>query len=372
VKPGLRGAGKCCEVRRVFATYVHDLDPVIWKFTDQIQLRWYGMAYLAAFLVGAWLLNVLAKRKLWVLPPGAAGDFIAAAAIFGVFIGGRVGYVLWYHTREAGWDWVSEDPLMLFRVWDGGMASHGGILGLVIFTWFYARRKKVSWRGLGDGLCVVSPLGILFGRLANFQNGELYGRAAEGVAWAVKFPRSLVEQHAAEGVQSNFDGAATAAAGASELLGRPYEAWIEASARTAALSEPEALVEQRFANSVFLERMLPVQRNDEAVSRAIEPFLEPRHPSQLYEGLLEGAALFAILWWVRNRFPNAPHGMLTGLFFVLYAGFRIFAEQFREPDAKMVGALTSGQFLSLFMILAGVAFLVSAKLMPGKRAAEAA
>ena len=68
----------------MFATYVHDLSPVLIRFTDAIQLRWYGLAYLAAFLVGAWLLNVLAKRKLWVLPPGAAGDFIAAAAIFGV------------------------------------------------------------------------------------------------------------------------------------------------------------------------------------------------------------------------------------------------------------------------------------------------
>lgn len=353
MKPGLRGAGKCCEVRRVFATYVHDLDPVIWKFTDQIQLRWYGLAYLAAFLVGAWLLNVLAKRKLWVLPPGAAGDFIAAAAIFGVFIGGRVGYVLWYHTREAGWGWVREDPLMLFRVWDGGMASHGGILGLVIFTWFYARKKKVSWRGLGDGLCVVSPLGILFGRLANFQNGELYGRAADGVPWAMKFPRALVEQVNAEG--QNFGAAMRAAADAApgELGG--FRAFQDADPR----------------GGVF-EMMLKVQRDDPSVSQAIEPFLLPRHPSQLYEGLLEGAALFAILWWVRVKFPNAPHGVLTGLFFIFYALFRIFAEQFREPDAKMVGALTSGQFLSLFMILAGVAFLVSAKLMPGKKAAEAA
>ncbi|MCW1884608.1 prolipoprotein diacylglyceryl transferase [Luteolibacter flavescens] len=332
----------------MFATYVHDLSPVLIRFTDAIQLRWYGLAYLAAFLVGAWLLNVLAKRKLWVLPPGAAGDFIAAAAIFGVFIGGRVGYMLWYHSREHGWDWVNQDPLMLFKVWEGGMASHGGILGLVIFTWFYARKKNVSWRGLGDGLCVAAPLGLFFGRLANFWNGELYGRAAQGVAWAVKFPRSLVEQQKAEGV--DFPAAMQAASEVSPTIKESFDLWQQ----------------DRISSHAMMDAMLAVQRKDPAVSKAIEPFLQPRHPSQLYEGLLEGVVLFAILWWVRNRFPQLPAGILTGLFFIFYALFRIFAEQFREPDSKMVGFMTSGQFLSLFMVLAGAAFIVSAKLMPTK------
>ncbi len=103
--------------------YVHDLNPVLVRFTDQIQLRWYGLAYLGAFAVGAWLLNVLAKRKLWVLPAGAAGDFIAAAAIFGVFIGGRMGSMLWYFPDQHGWGWVTGDPLMLVRVWGGGRAD---------------------------------------------------------------------------------------------------------------------------------------------------------------------------------------------------------------------------------------------------------
>jgi phosphatidylglycerol:prolipoprotein diacylglycerol transferase len=230
------------------------------------------------------------------------------------------------------------------------MASHGGILGLLIFTWVYAKKKGVSWRGLGDGLCVVSPLGLLFGRLANFINGELYGRPAEGVAWAVKFPRTLVEQEKAEGV--DFPAAMQAAADASEKVREPFQMWQE----------------DRLNGGVLFERMLAVQRDDEAVSKAIEPFLLPRHPSQLYEGLLEGAVLFAILWWVRVRFPQAPVGILTGLFFVLYAVFRIFAEQFREPDSELVlgGTMTSGQFLSLFMVAVGVGFLVAAKLLPEK------
>ena len=342
----------------MFATYVHDLSPVLVRFSDAIQLRWYGLAYLAAFVVGAWLLNVLSKRKLWVLPPGSAGDFIAAAAIFGVFIGGRLGYMFFYYTPKHGWDWLTQDPLLVFKVWEGGMASHGGILGLVVFTWFYARKKKVSWRGLGDGLCVVSPLGLLFGRLANFINGELYGRPAEGVAWAMKFPRALVEQGGDKGEGVNFVAAMEAAADASPPVGKAYEQWLQ-SGRTAA------------DDNILFEQMLAVQRVDPAVSRAIEPYLLPRHPSQLYEGLLEGIALFAILWFVRTRYPNLPVGVLTGLFFIFYALFRIFAEQFREPDSEMIGALTRGQFLSLFMIAGGLVFVFSSKFIKERRAGAA-
>ena len=322
----------------MFATYVHDLDPVIFRINDAIALRWYGLAYLAAFVVGALLLERMSRRQLWVLPPGSAGDFIASAAIFGVFIGGRLGYMFYYWPQEHGWAWLWQEPWVVLEVWKGGMASHGGILGLVVFTWFYARKKKVSWMGLGDGLCVVAPLGLMFGRIANFINGELYGRTAEGVAWAMKFPSTLVERPKVEGLR--IAEALDAAAAADERLAQAF------------VGTPSTL---------HFERMLEAQRENPAVSRAIEPFLEPRHPSQLYEAILEGALLFAVLWFVRVRFPGAPHGLLTGLFFILYAVFRILGEHFREPDASLVGPLTSGQFLSLFMILGGAAFLLAAK-----------
>jgi phosphatidylglycerol:prolipoprotein diacylglycerol transferase len=277
-----------------------------------------------------------------VLPPGSAGDFISAAAIFGVFIGGRVGYMLWYWPREHGWSWVTQDPLAIFRVWEGGMASHGGVLGLVIFTWFYSRKKEVSWTGLGDGLCVVAPLGLLFGRLANFINGELYGRVGEGVAWAMKFPATLTDRKMIE--HESFGPAMQAASEADASILPAFQRWMN----------------DGFGNQAMFEEMLKAQRQNPAVSEAIAPFLEPRHPSQLYEALLEGAALFAILWWVRVRFPKAPNGLLTGLFFVCYAVFRIICEHYREPDSRMVGALTSGQFLSLFMIVAGAIFIAVA------------
>ena len=317
------------------AVYVHNLSPVIFKITDAIALRWYGLSYLAAFVGGVLLLQVLAKRRLWVLPASAASDFIAAAAIFGVFIGGRVGYMLWYEPRQHGWGWLTEDPLRLFRVWDGGMASHGGILGLVVFTWFYARRKRVSWTGLGDGLCVVAPLGLMFGRLANFINGELYGRVAAGVPWAVKFPGALVDPSRVE--SARFDEAMAAV--------------VEVEPRLAT-----------FEGSGFFEAVRRYQLDNPEITRVIEPFLEPRHPSQLYQALLEGLLLFGILWTVRNRWPGLPNGVLTGLFFVFYAVFRIIGEQFREPDSasSYVGWFTSGQFLSLFMIVIGVAFVVTA------------
>ncbi|RYD24498.1 MAG: prolipoprotein diacylglyceryl transferase, partial [Verrucomicrobiaceae bacterium] len=232
------------------------------------------------------------------------------------------------------------------KVWEGGMASHGGILGLVIFTWFYARKHKVSWTGLGDGLCVVAPLGLFFGRAANFINGELYGRIAPSLSWAVKFPTALMDAKAPE--SGSFEVAAAAAVNADRSLAPAYDAMNEAGTAS--------------GQHAFFEQLLAATRRSDQVKEAIAPYLEPRHPSQVYEGALEGLLLFAILWIVRVRFPKAPHGLLTGMFFGLYAIFRIFAERFREPDAAWVidGVLTQGQFLSLFMFAFSAAFLILA------------
>ena len=325
----------------MIATYVHNLDPVIVHLGGNIALRWYGLAYLAAFVLGVMLLNFLAKRNRWVLPAGSASDFIAAAAIFGVFIGGRLGYMLWYYPRDHGWSWITQDPLAAIRVWDGGMASHGGILGLVIFTWFYAKRKKVSWLRLGDGLCVVAPLGLMLGRLANFINGELYGRTAQGVAWAMKFPDALLNRKLPESKQ--FDAAMTAAVEVEPRLEPAYTAWDHGFGN--------------FPGGRLYQQMRAFQLDNPEISRAIAPFLEARHPSPLYQAALEGALLFLILWGVRMRYANLPPGLLTGLFFMGYAVFRIIGEMFREPDSPLVGPMTSGQFLSLFMIVGGIAFI---------------
>jgi phosphatidylglycerol:prolipoprotein diacylglycerol transferase len=243
----------------------------------------------------------------------------------------------------------------LLAVTDGGMASHGGILGLVIFTWFYSRKEKVSWTGLGDGLCVVAPLGLFFGRIANFINGELYGRVAQGMAWAVKFPATLGDSKAPEFLR--FDEAAAAAAAAEPGLRASYAA-LETG--LSAIEMGDSQNGYGAAREAMFSQMQEANRHSGTVSEALGGFLEPRHPSQLYEAALEGVALFAILWLVRVRFPKAPHGTLTGLFFGCYAVFRIFGEQFREPDAALVGAFTKGQFLSLFMLIFAAGFLLYA------------
>jgi phosphatidylglycerol:prolipoprotein diacylglycerol transferase len=339
----------------VFAVYVHNLDPVIVS-VGWLTLRWYGLAYLLGFVVGFLLLRNLARRGLWVMKPEQTADFITAAALLGVFLGGRIGYILFYHIPKHGFGSVLADPLLVVRVWDGGMASHGGILGLMILTWFYARKHRVSWTGLGDGLCVVAPVGLFFGRMANFINGELWGRVAPGAAWAMKFPGTLRD---AAPEASRLHEAAAAAAGADPALMPTYQALDTALLK---LEMGSTASGYGYESERMIGEILSANRENSAVGKAIEPFLEPRHPSQFYEAGLEGLALFAILWWVRVRYPKAPHGTLTGLFFIFYAAFRIFAEQFREPDAAWVidGVLTQGQFLSLFMLLFGAAFLAFA------------
>lgn len=294
-----------------------------------LALRWYGLAYLVSFLLGFVLLKHLAEKKLWVLPASEVSDFIALSAMFGVFLGGRLGYVLFYMIPDRGINEVIRDPLSIIRVWDGGMASHGGILALVVFTFIYAKKKGVSWTGLGDGLCVVAPVGIFCVRMANFINGELYGRITEKFKYAVKFPNALFDGRAPE--SENYTAALIAVQEHTTISpeSRPSPDWLKELLRTH-------------------EELHPVMEN----------FLFPRHPSQLYEGLIEGLLLFLFLWGLRLSNTKLGHGVLTGLFFIIYAGGRIFCEQYREPDSAMVGIFTKGQFYSLFMLLLGGAFLI--------------
>ena len=308
----------------VLGTWVHNMDPVLVKVWGPLQLRWYGLSYLLGFVAAYFVLKWLARKRLWVVEESKVADFIAFGAMFGVFLGGRLGYVLFYMIPEQGLGTVLTDPLKIFRVWDGGMASHGGFLGLMIFTYVYARMTKLSWSAIGDGLVVACPLGLLFGRLANFINGELYGRVADGVGWAVKFPAAL------------FDGRV-----------------VESSRQAEAASAMQAVDPEAHLGNV-VERM----RDNPELQKAVGEFLEPRHPSQLYEAFLEGAVLFAVLLFLRVRFPRLARGVLTGTFFFLYAVFRIVAESFREPDSAWIieDVLTKGQFYSLFMFVIAAGF----------------
>ena len=303
----------------MLAYFVDNFDPFMFRLWDNVGPRWYGFAYVLAFVCGFLLVRHLARRGYCDLPPERVSDFITWAALFGVLLGGRLGYVFFYKPE------MLREPLSILRVWEGGMASHGGMIGLLLFTLYYARRHRLHWTNLGDNLVVAAPLGLFFGRMANFINGELYGRAAS-VPWAMQFPKEMIEN----GNEANRAIAAV-------------------SAIDPTLADPEQIIQ--------------AARHNSAITRALRGILTPRHPSQLYEALLEGVVLFALLWFVRTRLRQ-PNGVLTGLFFICYALFRIIVENFREPDAPLVGMFTRGQFLSFFLIAIGIAFIVTAKMKP--------
>src|ERR1700719_310764 len=170
----------------MLAYYVHDLDPLIFRLWDNVGPRWYGLGYVLAFLAAFLIYRVLVRRGYADLPLEKVGDFITGCALFGVIIGGRLGYAFFYKPE------MLREPMSILRVWEGGMSSHGGMLGLLAFTFFYVWRHKISWINLGDNLVVTAPIGLVFGRCADFINGELYGRATN-VSWAVPVPKELTE-----------------------------------------------------------------------------------------------------------------------------------------------------------------------------------
>lgn len=168
------------------AYWTHDLDPVAIRFPESWGLRgvhWYGLAYAAGFVVAAWLLGRWRRAGLAPLRSAQDESALITAVMVGVIAGGRLGHVFLYARDE-----FAADPLMVFRVWQGGMASHGGFLGVCLAGLWFARRARADFLPVGDLLCALAPAGIFFGRLANFVNAELVGRPAD-VPWAVVFPR---------------------------------------------------------------------------------------------------------------------------------------------------------------------------------------
>lgn len=299
----------------MLAYYLHDLSPHLIRFTDKIALHWYGLAYVLGFYLAYRVMLLLAKRGLSEIKEANVADFITLVALFGVVLGGRVGYMLLYD-----WDLFVQEPWRILMIHQGGMASHGGIAGVTLFCLWYARKHKISWAGIGDTLVCGAPLGIFCGRIANFINGELFGRVTD-VSWAVKFPTEILHKDfivqggptlpIPEGLQHSPD-----------ILN-----WFEKTGGTRA---------------------------------ELAAMLHARHPSQLYEALAEGLLLSLVLLAVRIGCPRLPHGIVTGLFFLLYAVARISMECFRQPDsgADAIMGLTRGQFFSLFMIIIGVAFII--------------
>jgi phosphatidylglycerol:prolipoprotein diacylglycerol transferase len=242
-------------------------------------IRYYGLAYVLAFFIAALLLRLYWQMRRSPLDPGIQSDLMMAVVI-GVLAGGRLGYFLLYSPMT-----LLREPMALFRIWDGGMASHGGFVGVCLALVWFVRKHKLPWRPVADILVTLAPPGLFFGRVANFINGELWGKVSF-VRWAVIFPKSAP-------------------------LGTPLTA------------------------------------------------IPPRHPSQLYEALLEGLflAVYTQLRFWRSRVTRERPGQLAGEFFILYAAVRAIGEMFREPDASLLFGLSRGTFYSLFLVVGGLILL---------------
>jgi phosphatidylglycerol:prolipoprotein diacylglycerol transferase len=249
-----------------------DIDPVLLSI-GPLKVHWYGMMYLFGFLA-AWLLGVLraTHRNSW--NKDQVSDLVLYCAL-GAVIGGRIGYILFYKLD----DYLAQ-PLDIFRVWEGGMSFHGGMLGVFVAIWLFGNKTNRTFFQVSDFVAPLVPIGLFFGRIGNFINQELWGRVTD-LPWGMVFP---------------------------------------------------------LAGSA------------------------PRHPSQIYEALLEGVVLFLILWFYSAR--QRPVARISGLFLLLYGVFRFFVEFTREPDDYLgfvaLDWMTMGQLLSLPMIIAGVIIMLLA------------
>ena len=303
-----------------------NIDPV-WFSIGPLPVRWYALAYLAGIVLGAWYVaRLIRKPALWG-PNGAppitksALDDFTTWIVVGVIAGGRLGFLLFYRPElfvapTSEWPELFGLPIWPpLAVWTGGMSFHGGLLGVAVATILFARRRGANPLAIGDLLACAAPIGLFFGRIANFIGAELAGRPTD-VPWGVKFP-------------DYFD----------ETLDR----WVYPGGRTQA----------------------------EAMASDAVPAL---HPSQLYEAALEGVVLFVVIRIAVTRFGVLRRpGIATGLFLVGYGLSRLFVEFFRQPDAyaATLGFLTRGMMLSLPMAMLGAVLIWRARTKTAKEAIPA-
>ncbi len=175
-----------------------EIDPVALEI-GFVKIHWYGLMYLIGIAGGWWLLRSRAKKPDWSWTTVQADDLVFFAAL-GVIIGGRIGYMLFYNLS----DWLS-DPLLVFKIWDGGMSFHGGLLGVFFFMWLYARKNQRTWFQVIEFVAPVGPIGLGFGRIGNFINGELWGKATSPDSfWAVNVEGQYL--HASQLYEAALEG----------------------------------------------------------------------------------------------------------------------------------------------------------------------
>ena len=251
------------------------LDPVAFSI-GAVQVRWYGLAYIAGFILAGLTMYLTGRR--WKL--GLRGDdvlMVIVSVALGVIVGARLFYVLFYNLP-----YYLAHSLHVFMFTEGGMSFHGGLVGALVGGYVACRCLRISFVTIADLAVIGAPLGLFFGRIANFINGELWGKPTD-LPWGVAFETG-------GGVM--------------------------------------------------------------------------RHPSQLYEALLEGLAIFLVLIVLSRKVPARPRGTFMGTFLVLYGVFRFLIEFVRMPDEQLgylFGPITMGQLLSVPLIVAGVVVLVAAR-----------
>lgn len=318
---------------------VHTLDPFVFEVAPGVGPRWYGTAYIAGFIVGWFILGRLARSGRIPFSSRQIGDLVTTMFI-GVLAGGRLGHVLFYDPHLLI-EFTGSFPFWsLLAIHKGGMSSHGGVIGVAVMVVLFARREKIPILAVGDAVAFVVPWGLMFGRLGNWVNGELWGRMlpkdmqAPAPWWSVKYPREL----------ELFNGVPPAL--------EPLRDLAPATLRANDAKFMQWLIETAYDHSSAAHAQ---------VIKAITPVLNAYYPSQFFQALAEGPALLlamSVVWLVPRR-----AGVIAGTFLSVYGALRFTTEQFREPDLNVftVAGMTLPMLLSLSMILAGVAFFAMSR-----------
>ena len=246
--------------------FINNFDPVAFQIMS-FEIRWYSLAYIAGIIIG-WLLckKILIQKS----DINEKFDDYITYLVIGMIIGGRLGYIIFYN-----FSYYINNFFDIFKVWEGGMSFHGGLIGIIVASIIFSKKHNQDSFLYMDLVSLVAPIGIFFGRLANFINSELYGTPTD-IPWAVKF--------------------------------------------------------------IQVDNL-------------------SRHPSQLYEAILEGIILFIILMYFKNKDYLKKPGLISGLFLIFYSIFRFFIEFVRVPDEQLgylIFKLSMGQIISLIFFVIGI------------------
>lgn len=333
--------------------WLHDLNPFLIRFTDTLGVRWYGLAYVTGFALAWFVLTRLSRRGLTTMSPQKIADAMMVMVI-SVVVGGRLGYVLFYKPHLL-WSFDSIAPYWgLLRINQGGMASHGGIVGVILGCLFISRGRtaegghrvgRVPFLHVTDMMALVAPIGLGLGRIANFINGELLGKivALPGRPapwWAVKFPQELLTDQDAGALMAPADRVARSAA--LDKLVEQVRQPGEGAAR---------------GIQVLIEK---IQHGSRDLAEQLDPLISARHPSQLYQAFTDGVLLLAVVWIVAMK-PRSP-GVISAWWLIAYGLMRIATEFLRLPDADLAVptwmGFSRGQWYSVLAILLGIGVLV--------------